>query len=76
MRITRLVTEDSIMEPIRDRAMWTHPKLGELVQCRSCTSVWAALFIVLVGRKCPRLTEMLALSEGVILIREKFDSYG
>lgn len=75
MRITRLVTEDSITEPVRDRAMSTNSKLGELVQCRACTSVWAALFVTFVGWRWPRLLEMLALSESTILVREKFESY-
>lgn len=70
-RLTRLVTEDSITEPLRDRAMEIHPKLGELVQCRMCTSVWAALAVTVLSRTVPGLNRMLALSEGTILLREK-----
>lgn len=72
-RLTRLVTEDSITEPMRDYALATNTKIGELVHCRACTSVWAALVVVLLGRKAPKLVQMLALSEGVILFREKLD---
>ncbi len=72
-RITRLVTEDSITEPFRDWAMGFNPKLGELVQCRMCTSVWAGAVVVLASRSVPRLTRMLALSEGAILLREALD---
>jgi len=70
-RITRLITEDSITEPLRDRAMEIHPKLGELVHCRMCTSVWAGAFVAATSRVAPGLSRMLALSEATILLREK-----
>lgn len=69
-RITRLVTEDTLTEPIRDWAM-QYPKLHELLTCRRCTSVWAGAFVVATSRVAPGLTRMLALSEGAILLREK-----
>lgn len=68
-RITRLVTEDSITEPIRDWAM-RYPKLHELLTCPRCTSVWAGAFVVATSRVAPGLPRMLALSEGAILIQE------
>lgn len=70
-RITRLVVEDSITEPLRDRAMEIHPKLGELVTCRMCTSVWAGAVVLAMSRLVPDVNRMLALSEGTILMREK-----
>lgn len=70
-RVTRLITEDSITEPLRDRAMEIHPKLGELVHCRMCTSIWAGAAVVAASRLLPGLNRMLALSEGTILLREK-----
>lgn len=70
-RLTRLVTEDSITEPLRDRAMEIHPMLGELVHCRWCTSVWAAAAVSVLSKTVPGLNRMLALSEGTILLREK-----
>lgn len=46
-RITSLVTEDAITEDIREAVTRRYPpehhKLGYLVTCRKCTSVWAAL---------------------------------
>lgn len=72
-RLTRLVTEDSITQPLRDRAMSSNPLVGELVHCRKCVSVWAAAAVVVASRVSPPLTRMLALSEGAILIKEFVD---
>jgi hypothetical protein len=45
-RITRLVAEDKITEPIREWVWETHPpsetKLGYFLTCPHCISIWAA----------------------------------
>lgn len=51
--------------------MEIHPKLGELVTCRMCTSVWAGAVVLAMSRLVPGVNRMLALSEGTILMREK-----
>lgn len=65
-RLTRLVVEDDISQPIRDRAMASRSIVGDVVQCRRCTSVWAAAAILIVSRISPQLARMLAISEMAI----------
>lgn len=72
-RLTRLVVEDSISQPLRDAALRADPQLGELVHCSRCTSVWAAAVSVVLVRRAPRLALMLGMSEVAILIRELVD---
>jgi hypothetical protein len=44
-RLTRLVTEDELTAPLRDRIWETHPpessRLGYLISCPHCTSIYA-----------------------------------
>lgn len=72
-RLTRLVVEDKITEPIRDKVMgrWPDSKVAYLVTCQACVSIWAAAAVLLGGRS--RLgraaVRMLALSEVAIALR-------
>ena len=70
-RLTRLITADSITQPARDWIMPRNSYVSALVQCRSCTSVWVSLGVVLIGHKFPRIMRALAVSESVILLGEQ-----
>lgn len=82
-RLTRLVTEDSITAPLRERiALHPHPAatpLTELVTCPYCTSVHAAFLIGTLRVLAPdnKLTRLfiraLALSGAVCLYYERRD---
>ena len=74
-RLTRLVTEDSITQPFRYRIGHRDTLLNELVHCRMCMSVWAALAVIVLRRvKVMRwVISVLALSEGAILLQEFVD---
>lgn len=49
-RLTRLITTDNITEPIRERIWKKYPphssKLGYLITCNWCMSVWVASIVV------------------------------
>lgn len=49
-RLTRLVTTDTIFEALRERFWGKYPpqssKLGYLITCDWCTSVWVASIVV------------------------------
>ena len=75
-RITTLITEDKITEDLRDavtrRFPPEHTKLGYLVTCRKCSSIWAALcsLLLLALGNVPVVRTVLyalALSEATIL---------
>ena len=72
-RITRLVVEDEITEPLRDKVMgqWPDSKVAYLVGCRICVSVWAGGVVVVAGRSRlgRAVLRMLALSEVAIALR-------
>jgi hypothetical protein len=63
-RLTRLVVVDSITGPLRERVWRTRPphesRLGYLLTCPWCTSVWAASALVLFGSIAP-VTDVVAL---------------
>lgn len=72
-RLTRLVVEDHILNDTRNKVWDKYPpestKLGYLITCKACTSVWAAAIIR--SNVLPRLArDTLALSE-LTLIAEK-----
>lgn len=77
-RITRLVTEDKITEPLRDSVAEKDPtpekSLTYLVNCPMCVSVWASIFIWISYMLFPRATllgaRILASSEAVALYTE------
>ena len=83
-RLTQLVVEDKIAEPIRDRiASWgeSHPegsvpdRIAYLVSCPACTSVWAAGFVLL-ARRHPvgrALISTLATSAAVLAANAAID---
>lgn len=65
-RLTRLIVEDDIGQPIRDRAMSSQSFISDAVFCRRCASVWAAAAVLFTSRVCPPLARMLAVSEMTI----------
>lgn len=75
-RITRLITEDKITEPIRDWVEGTFPgsKVAYLVSCPLCVSVWAAGAISVAPQAAEPLVRMLALSEATIVWKEITDA--
>lgn len=69
-RITRLVVDDRITQPLRERVWQQHPPeqggVGFLISCPYCTSVWAAAGVVAMRRVIPRawspVAELLAIA--------------
>lgn len=69
-RLTRLIVDDQVTQPLRDRIWQQHPPerggVGFLISCPYCTSVWAAAVVVVARRAAPRAwqpaAEILALS--------------
>ena len=72
-RLTRLIVDDDIAQPLRDLVAAIDPdreNVGYLVTCNACSSIWlAAVTLLIVPRK---LQAVLALSEATVLLREKF----
>lgn len=65
-RLSRLITEDEITEPLRDWMQGQSPRLAYLSSCTSCMSVYGAVAAVMMPRK---LRAALAASELVILAK-------
>lgn len=70
-RLTQLVVDDEITEPIREHAGAKFPVLDEIVNCHACTSVWAGAGILVaeqtgVGRF---LVRVLALSQAALAVK-------
>lgn len=69
-RLTRLITTDEISEPLREKIWANHPpdtsRLGYLITCNWCTSVWAASALQISRMIAPKTTSavetVLALS--------------
>jgi hypothetical protein len=87
-RLTRLVVEDQITVDVREW-IWKHhspeeTKLGYLITCPYCVSVWAGAVIALshtppdgvVGGTLRVLRNTLALSGAVALVHEALDRTG
>lgn len=58
IRLTRLINEDVITEPLRDLVWKRFPpntKLGYLLTCPWCMSIWAGLAITLLRKASPTL---------------------
>lgn len=80
-RLTRLITEDKITEPIRDEIVGRAPssRLAYLVTCPRCVSIWAGALVIAtahvpqVARPREAVVRMLALSEATIALRELLD---
>jgi hypothetical protein len=62
-RLVRLLRNDTITQPVRDRIIDFDPEakhVGYVLSCESCSAVWAAATVVILPRK---LRYLLALSE-------------
>ena len=78
-RLTRLVIEDDITADLRERVWRRHPphddKLGYLLTCPWCTSMWAGFAVAAARTIAPSawrpLSYALALSSLVGLIEER-----
>lgn len=71
-RITRLVVEDAILEDARDIVWDRFPpeenKLGYLITCHACSSVWAGAAVA--SGLVPKFARnLLALSEITLLVQ-------
>lgn len=71
-RVTRLVVDDKVTEDVRELVWKRFPpestKLGYLVTCYACTSVWSAA--VVRSGVLPRWArDILALSEAVLTLQ-------
>jgi hypothetical protein len=73
-RLTRLITEDEITEPMRDfiQGRWQGSKLAYLVTCPFCVSVWMGLLVTR-SPIPPWVKRTLACSEATILVRQLAD---
>ena len=61
-RGTRLIVEDQIVEPLREKIWENHPPqegIGYLVTCPFCMSVWVGGAIALAKLAAPRLSKPL-----------------
>lgn len=74
-RLTRIFVVDQIFAPLRERIWKRFPpntQIGYLLTCMWCTSVWAAILVVLCYILNPALTiilaSILALSAAVGII--------
>lgn len=78
-RLTKLAVDDLITKPARDKLLDRWPpeqtKIGTLLTCPWCFSVWVAAGIVAVRRLAPRVwtpvADLLAMSAITGLIFEK-----
>lgn len=75
-RIVRLVVDDAILDPVREKIWRKFPpessKIGYVITCHSCSSVWAAA--VVRSRVLPRwVRDTLALSEMALAIQSLVD---
>lgn len=80
-RISRLVTEDTIFDGLREWIALNGPdKLAELVTCPHCVSIYAGAAAVSLRRVVPRLwtpfATALALSAVTSLKTEAFATFG
>lgn len=54
-RLTRLITEDKVTEPARDRiVLHAPPMVGYLVECPWCVGLWAGIAVTAARRLAPR----------------------
>lgn len=78
-RLTRLVTEDVITKPLRNKIFEKHPPTEEswsyLLTCPWCAGIWIGLGIAAARKFYPRvwnpLAEALAISSAAGLIQER-----
>lgn len=55
-RLTRLVVQDEITRPLRQKY---DGQLGYLLNCPYCVSVWTSFFITLLGIIAPKVSRVL-----------------
>lgn len=77
-RLTQLVVDDSITEPVRDKIherpgdeTWSNV-LDEVVNCHACTSVWAGAGVLAAEHAGPVgrfLVRVLALSQAALAVK-------
>lgn len=63
-RLTRLLTTDVILEPLREKVWKKFPpstKFGYLFTCNWCMSIWAALLLILLFLVLPLLAYVVSL---------------
>lgn len=63
-RLSRLVVEDTIFEGIRDKIWSKYPpstKLGYLLTCYWCTSIWVASILTICYTMVPTVTVFICL---------------
>lgn len=69
-RLTSLLVQergpDAIFSRLRDH--YKGSEVGKALECVWCTSLWAALLIVLLDRVCPAAVDILAVSAGAIAV--------
>lgn len=74
-RLTSLLVQERgpyvVFQRIRDHYKGT--EVGTALECVWCTSVWAAVLIVLLDRVCPVAVDILAVSAGAIAV-DKYNS--
>lgn len=80
-RLTRLLTTDVILEPLREKVWKKFPpstKLGYVFTCDWCMSIWATLFLVGLFLVVPLLAYVvsliLSISALVGLVATKLDN--
>ena len=70
-RITRLIVDDAILDEVRNKIWDRFPpeesKIGYVITCHSCSSVWAAAAVTS-GLVPNKLITLLALSEAALQI--------
>lgn len=62
VRLTRLINQDVITEPLRDLVWSKFPpntKIGYLLTCPWCMSIWAGLSITLLRRYLPGVADIV-----------------
>lgn len=63
VRLTRLINQDVITEPLRDFVWERFPpntKIGYLLTCPWCMSIWAGLSITLLRRFFPKTADIVS----------------
>jgi hypothetical protein len=81
-RLSRLIVEDEITSPIRDKVWKTHPphssKVGYLLTCYWCSSIYAASALEISRIIAPKTTQkvetVLALSAVAGIVAARMDS--
>lgn len=62
VRLTKLILEDYITEPIRDKVWSKYPadtKIGYLFTCPWCMSIWSAASLSLLSKVSPRTSKVV-----------------